>query len=130
MHAFSQCMTNNAYVKPEADDCPETFEITQEAIKTGGEEIPDSSPVEYRTFSQKIKVPKGGVCLTEISVEKGDKNAGFSASEWKDDLFVSFTRLVDDAVYDDNTSQISYSNTFYWNREAKEGDLAGRVLVK
>ena len=49
-------------------------------------------------------MPKGGVCLTEISVEKGDKKAGFSASEWKDDLFVSFTRLVDDAVYDDNTS--------------------------
>jgi len=34
--------------------------------------------------------------MTEIRVEKGDKNAGFSASEWKDDLFVSFTRLVDD----------------------------------
>jgi len=51
MHAFSQCAENNAYVKPDSDDCPEIFEITQEKIKTGGEEIPDSSPVEYRTFS-------------------------------------------------------------------------------
>lgn len=51
-----------------------------------------------------IKVPKGGVCLTEISVETGDKNAGFSASEWNDELFVSFTRLGKTDVYDEITS--------------------------
>ena len=69
--------------------------------------------------------------MTKISSAAGiEKNVGFGAAEWQSDLFVSVTKLEEDDDWDEDTSQISYKNTFYWNREAKDGDLAGRVLVK
>ena len=78
-----------------------------------------------------IKVPKAGVCKINIrSNTDVTKNVGFGATEWQSDLYVSLTKLEKDQEFDENTSQISYKNTFYWNREAKDGDLAGRVLVK
>ena len=69
--------------------------------------------------------------MTKIRAAEGlDKNVAFGATEWQNDLFVSVTKLEEDDEWDGDTSQISYKNTFYWNREAKDGDLAGRVLVK
>ena len=69
--------------------------------------------------------------MTKISSAAGvDKNVGFGATEWQSDIFVSITSLEPNEDWDEDTSQISYKNTFYWNREAKDGDLAGRVLVK
>ena len=69
--------------------------------------------------------------MTKIRAAEGlDKNVGFGATEWEKDVFVSVTKLEEDDEFDGETSQISYKNTFYWNREAKDGDLAGRVLVK
>ena len=69
--------------------------------------------------------------MTEIkSADDVDSNVGFGATEWQEDLFVSLTRLAKDDDFDQDTSQISYKDTYYWNREAKDGDLAGRVLLK
>ena len=78
-----------------------------------------------------IKVPKSGVCKMDVKADTGvTKNVAFGATEWQSDLYVSLTKLLKDDIFDKDTSQISYKNTFYWNREAKDGDLAGRVLVK
>ena len=78
-----------------------------------------------------IKVPKSGVCKMNVKADTWiTKNVAFGATEWQSDLYVSLTKLLKDDIFDKDTSQISYTNTFYWNREAKDGDLAGRVLVK
>ena len=120
-----------SYTAPEVEDCPTELVVTQEDIDSDGLEIADSSPLEYEPFYKMIKVAKGGVCKTTIKAADGvTKNVGFGASEWQEDLFVTMTRLEGSEVFDEATSQISYKNTFYWNREAKDGDLAGRVLVK
>lgn len=62
--AFSNCD-----YKPLDASCPENFVITQEEIIQGGPMIPDSSPEAFETYSKKINIPKGGVCMMEISVE-------------------------------------------------------------
>lgn len=78
-----------------------------------------------------INIPKSGVCKIDIKAAADvTKNVGFGATEWESDLYVSMTKLLKDDSFDENTSQISYKDTYYWNREAKDGDLAGRVLVK
>ena len=117
--------------KPYAD-CQEELTITQEDIDSSGEVIdPTDDPVLYAPLNKKITVPKGGVCKTIISADTGvTSNVGFGASEWQKDIFTTLTKLEEGEEFDGTTSQISYKNTFYWNREAKDGDVAGRVLVK
>ena len=61
----------------------------------------------------------------------GDYIGAFAATEWQDDLYVMFTRLdkEKDQQYDANTSAMYSAETFYWSRETKEGDAAGRIPV-
>ena len=40
------------------------------------------------------------------------------------------TKLEGNAAYSDANSAIYSKETFYWNRDTDEGDLAGRVPVK
>ena len=40
------------------------------------------------------------------------------------------TKLEGNAVYDTDTSALYSKETFYWNRDTDDGDLAGRVPVK
>lgn len=80
-----------------------------------------------------VRVPEV-VAVTAVadipSYTASKKNGGFGASEWMDEIDVMLTLLEADDIYDNETSQMSSSSTFYWNRDAKDGDLAGRVLVK
>ncbi len=58
-----------------------------------------------------------------------DYIGAFAATEWQDDLYVMFTRLEKEQAYDATTSAMYSAETFYWSREHKEGDVAGRVPV-
>ena len=76
-----------------------------------------------------------GVCMTDIKLDQSAgltsyKTGAFHAIEWQDDLFVSMTKLEGSANYDTSTSAIYSKETFYWNRDTDDGDLAGRVPVK
>ena len=48
-------------------------------------------------------------------------------TEWDEDVYVMMTRLEDGAFWDTSNSGMYNKETYYLSREAKEGDIAGRV---
>jgi len=75
------------------------------------------------------------VCLTQVSTsdvafEDGEiKKGAFGVIEWGQDVDLMITRLDDGAVWSESNSAMFSPETFYFNREAKDGDIAGRVPV-
>ena len=126
---FTQCVNEN-------QSQPEPLEISDKDINNGGKEIKDDTDPENSTvfvpWTKTYTVPAKETRTVEIYVT-GEKRGAFSATAWMNDLFITFTRVVTTnetyPTYDEYTSQLSNDKTWYWNREAKDGDLAGRVPV-
>ena len=125
---FTQCVNDN-------QSSLDKLMISDADIESGGEEIPDDTE-EGETvkvpLTKTYTVPAKETRTVEISVT-GEKRGAFSATAWMNDLFITFTRVNTTnetyPTYDEYTSQLSNDKTWYWNREAKDGDLAGRVPV-
>ena len=96
--AFSDC----TYSPPPIENCPEEVVVTEEDIKSKGTIIDETAdPYEYAPLFKSIVVPEAGVCMTKISAAAGlDKNVGFGATEWQDEIFVSLTKLEEGETFD------------------------------
>ena len=114
--------------------CPAGLVIDEKIhIKTGGKDVQSWEDKPIKTpFSTGYDIPAMGVCLTEVSLmnnAEGASKGAFDGIEWDDDVYVTLTKLSEGKDYDTSTSQQQSSETYYWNREHKDGDLAGRVPV-
>jgi len=93
----------------------------------------ENEPI-FVPHTQSYTIPKLDVCQTDITlasdVTAEDMKGAFSATEWQDDVYVMFTRLDTDTAYKAANSAMFSKETFYWSRETKEGDWAGRVPVE
>ena len=68
--------------------------------------------------------------MTEVELEKGSTlKGGFEFTEWQDDVYVMLTQLKRDTALNETNSKISSAETWYYNRNTKEGDWAGRLPV-
>lgn len=114
--------------------CPKTLTITKSDIENAKEEVWawEDKPVMV-PHSQSYTIPALDVCQTDITLASDvtveEMKGAFSATEWQDDVFVMFTRLPSDVGYSAANSAMYSKETFYWSRETKEGDWAGRVPV-
>ena len=53
----------------------------------------------------------------------------FGIIEWGEDVYLMITRLDEGAIWSVENSAMFSEDTFHYNREAKDGDIAGRVPV-
>ena len=86
-------------------------------------------------YSQKFHAPPYGVCFTDIYLDPAwvadNARAGFSTTEWQEQIDVMMTKMTAaDADWKPDNSALFSKDTFYYNTEAKDGDIAGRVPVK
>jgi len=131
MIAYSQCTTTPTDIAL----CPVSLEISQEQINSGGFDTVDSFDEEIQVpYQQKFTVSPSSVCMATISlaaipVDTEAKKGGFSFIEWQEDIFVSMTKLVGTATFDESNSALYTLDSYHYNREAKDGDIAGRVPV-
>ena len=74
-----------------------------------------------------ISVPKDTISFPETAT---DKKGAWMATEWDKDVYVMMTKLGENDVYDEKTSAVYSTQTYYYNSlEAKDGNIAGRVPV-
>ena len=83
-------------------------------------------------YSQKFTLGPKKACITtvELASDVEDFQRGaFEMTEWQDEIYVQMIRLEDNDVFDKASSTQYATNSFYYTREAKDGDIAGRVPV-
>ena len=120
--------------------CPEEIVITQQNIADGGVTQLAWDGVEaVFPFNSWVGMEAGGACVVKIRTEGNPTDADFGSkvrsgsfvlNQWGEDVDVSITRMANGAPFDENISALYSKETFYLNREAKDGDLTGAVPVK
>lgn len=124
---YSQCMPS--YTPPNTEKCPGKITITKEDIEKGGNPfIDDTGNEAFVPFHKDITMDKMGVCVTSVSSDF--VTGGWSLTEWDPSVYVMMTRLEDGAIWDETNSGMYHAETYYYNREAKDGNIVGRVPVK
>ena len=88
----------------------------------------------YFPYTEKYTLPAKGVCLAKFSLKSGDftgttQRGGFSPTEWQE-IDIMLTKLKAGATWDNTNSALYSAETFYYNAESDDGDLAGRVLIE
>ena len=130
MTAFNQCN----YSAP-ISGCKADVAITKEQIASGGiEKLNHAEELEYFPYQEKYTLPAWGVCKTKYSLKDGDftgtnQKGGFTPTEWQE-IDIMLTKLKDGATWSDSNSALYSAETFYYNSESDDGDLAGRVLIE
>ena len=57
------------------------------------------------------------------------QRGGFSPTEWQE-IDIMLTKLKAGTTWDNTNSALYSAETFYYNAESDDGDLAGRVLIE
>ena len=64
------------------------------------------------------------------SMDKSITRAAWDNSEWGEDIYIDLTKLEDGAEWNDSNSAMYSAETYWYNRDTDDGDLAGRIPVK